>query len=145
MNEKNLNYFRRKLTTQLQILLAGSDCNLDDLKTIDEHLPDPVDQAAYATERNFSHHLCSRNNRLKREIEHALKNIENCDYGICDQCNEDIPIKRLKAKPTARYCIGCKAQLGNEQMLTGIWASNIQDENNEEINNYPHDNLDEKV
>ena len=120
MNEKNLKYFKRKLTTQLQVLLAGSDCNLDALKTFDEHLTDPVDQAAHATERNFSHHLCSRSNRLKREIEHALQNIDEGDYGICDRCDEDIPIKRLKARPTARYCISCKALLENEQMLTGI-------------------------
>ena len=120
MNEKNLQYFRRKLTTQLKILLAGSDCNLDELKTTDEHLADPVDQAAYTTERNFSNHLCSRNNRRKREIKLALQDIESGDYGICDRCKEDIPIKRLKAKPTARYCISCKAHFENEQMLTGI-------------------------
>ena len=120
MNEKNLKFFKRKLTTQLQVLLAGIDCNLEDLKTSDEHLTDPVDQAAYATERNFSHHLCSRNNRLKREIENALQNIEDGDYGICDRCGEDIPIKRLKVRPTARYCISCKTQLENEQMLAGI-------------------------
>jgi len=120
MTKENLKYFDRKLTIQLQILLAGSDCNLEEFKAIDEHLPDPVDQAAYATERNFSHHMCSRNNGLKREIEHALQKIENGDYGICDRCNEDIPIKRLKARPTARYCIRCKAQLENEQMPTGI-------------------------
>ena len=120
MDEKNIKIFKRKLTAQLQVLLAGSDCNLDALKAFDEHLTDPVDQAAYATERNFSHHLCSRNNRLKREIEHALQNIEDGDYGICDRCGEDIPIKRLKVRPTARYCIGCKTQLENEQMLEGI-------------------------
>jgi DnaK suppressor protein len=120
MIKKNLKYFERKLTAQLQNLLAGYDCNLNDLKTPDEHLADPVDQAAYATERNFSHHLCSRNNRVKREIERALQKIENGDYGICDRCDEDISIKRLKATPTARYCISCKAQLENEQMLTSI-------------------------
>ena len=145
MIKKNLNYFERKLTAQLQNLLAGYDCNLNDLKTPDEHLADPVDQAAYATERNFSHHLCSRNNRVKREIERALQKIENGDYGICDRCDEDISIKRLKATPTARYCISCKAQLENEQMLTGIWASNIQDKNNDEINNNPNANLDNKI
>ncbi|NIP32549.1 RNA polymerase-binding protein DksA [Candidatus Saccharibacteria bacterium] len=119
MNKKNLQYFRRKLTAQLQDYLAGSDCNLDDLKAPDEHLADPVDQAAYTTERNFSHHLCSRNNRVIREIEQALQDIENGDYGICDRCNEDIPIKRLKVRPMARYCISCKGELEKKQILTG--------------------------
>jgi DnaK suppressor protein len=119
MNKKNLQYFKRKLTAQLQDLLAGTDCNLDDLNAPDEHLADPVDRATYTTGRNFSHHLCSRNNRVIGKIEQALQDIENGDYGICDRCNEDIPIKRLKVRPMARYCISCKAQLENEQMLTG--------------------------
>ena len=119
MNKKNLQYFKRKLTAQLEDLLAGSDCNLDDLKATDEHLADPVDRATYTTERNFSHHLCSRNNRVIEEIDQALQDIENGDYGICDRCNADIPIKRLKVRPMARYCISCKAQLEDEQMLTG--------------------------
>jgi DnaK suppressor protein len=117
MNKKNLQYFKRKLTAQLQDLLTGSDCNLDDLKAPDENLADPVDRATYTTERNFSHHLCSRNNRVIKEIEQALQDIENGDYGICDRCDEDIPIKRLKVRPMARYCISCKSQLENEQML----------------------------
>jgi len=119
MNKKNLKYFKRKLTAQLQDLLAGSDCNLDDLKATDEHLADPVDRATYTTERNFSHHLCSRNNRVIKEIEQALQDIENKDYGICDRCHEDISIKRLKVRPMARYCISCKSQLENQQRLTG--------------------------
>ena len=48
-----------------------------------------------------------------------MKDIENGDYGICDRCNEDIPIKRLKVRPMARYCISCKQQFENEQMLAG--------------------------
>ncbi len=108
----------RKLTAQLQDLLAGSDCNLDDFKARDEHLADPLDRATYTTERNFSHHLCSRNNRVIKEIEQALQDIENGDYGICDLCNDDIPIKRLKVRPMARYCISCKSQLENEQTLS---------------------------
>jgi DnaK suppressor protein len=118
INEKNFKYFKRKLTAQLQDLLTGAYCNLDDLKAPDEHMADPVDQAVYAFERNFSHHLCSRNNRVIKEVEQALQDIENGDYGICDRCNEDIPIKRLKVRPMARYCIRCKSQLETEQMLT---------------------------
>ena len=119
MNKKSLKYFKRKLSAQLQDLLPGSDCSLDDLKAPDEHRADPLDQAVHTTERNFSHHLCSRNNMVIREIEQALQDIEAGEYGICGRCNEDISIKRLKASPTARYCISCKAQLENKQMLTG--------------------------
>ena len=118
MNKKNLKYFQRTLSTQLQDLRSGQNCNLDDLKAWGEHLTDPLDQAAHATERHFSHQLCSRNNEIISEIEQALQNIEDGVYGICALCEEDIPIKRLKAKPMAQYCIRCKTKLENEQRFT---------------------------
>ena len=119
MNKRNLKYVKRQLSELLQNLLAGSDCNLDDLKAPDEYRADPLDQAAHTAERNFSQHLCNMKNMVIREIEQALQDIEDGEYGICDRCNEDIPIKRLKARPMARYCISCKVQLENEQILTG--------------------------
>lgn len=79
---------------------------------------DPLEQAAYTSELNFSHHICSRNNMVIREIERALQDIEDGQCGLCDLCNEEIPIKRLKVRLMVRYCISCKAQLENEQMLT---------------------------
>ena len=117
MNKKNLKHFKSLLSAQLQDLLSGSDCNLDGLHTPDEHRADPLDQAAHATERNFSHHLCSRNNTVRREIERALKDIEDGSYGVCDLCDEDIPIKRLRARPMSRYCINCQTKLENKQRL----------------------------
>jgi DnaK suppressor protein len=119
MNKQNLKYFKRRLSAQLRDLLTGSDCNLDGLKGSDEHRADPLDQAAHITEESFSHHLCSRNNMVIKEIERALQDIEEGLYGICDLCNEEIPIKRIKAKPMARYCIDCQTKLESEQKLTG--------------------------
>lgn len=118
MNKQNLKYFKRRLSAQLQDLLSGADCNLDDLEAPDEHRADPLDQATHTTEKSFSHHLCDLNNRVIREIERALQDIEEGTYGICDLCEEDIPIKRLKAKPMARYCIECQTKLENEEKLT---------------------------
>ncbi|MGD2184487.1 MAG: TraR/DksA family transcriptional regulator [Desulfobacterales bacterium] len=122
MNKQNLKYFKRLLSAKLQELLPDSDCNLAGLKEPDEHRPDPLDQAAHAIERNFSHHLCSRNNMVIKEIERALQDIEEGLYGICDLCDEDIPIKRLKVKPMARYCISCQTKIENNERLIGSRA-----------------------
>ena len=118
MNKQNLKYFKRRLSAQLQDLLSGADCNLDDLEAPDEHRADPIDQATHTTEKSFSHHLCSRTNTVISEIEQALQDIDEGIYGICDLCDEEIPIKRLKANPMARYCIECQTQLESEQKLT---------------------------
>ena len=119
MIKENRTYYGRLLSAQLEELVSGIDGNLSGLEVLDEQLPGPLDQAVQSTGRNFSHHLCRRNNSVIRETERVLQKIEDGEYGICDCCDADVPIKRKKARPTARYCISCKTQLENEQTLAG--------------------------
>ncbi len=46
--------------------------------------------------------------RLAEKIQHALQRIENGSYGVCEDCNEDIPEARLEAKPSVSLCIPCQ-------------------------------------
>ena len=41
------------------------------------------------------------------QIEAALRRIEEDDYGICQECGEDIATARLEADPTVLLCIEC--------------------------------------
>jgi len=49
-----------------------------------------------------------RLNRLKA----AYLNIDNKEYGICQECEEDIKIERLKLIPESKYCVSCMNELG---------------------------------
>ncbi|MCK5552032.1 MAG: TraR/DksA C4-type zinc finger protein, partial [Deltaproteobacteria bacterium] len=44
----------------------------------------------------------------------ALDRIENGTFGICEECEEAIAVKRLEAIPNARYCVRCKESLEKE-------------------------------
>jgi len=46
-----------------------------------------------------------------RDVKSTLKRIEKDDYGMCHNCNEEIPEARHKARPTASTCIKCKTKL----------------------------------
>ena len=39
------------------------------------------------------------------DVEDALEKIETGVYGYCEECEEPIPLERLKANPSARTCI----------------------------------------
>ena len=119
MNKRDLNQIKKLLTQQLKELLGRADCSLEGLSETDENLSDPIDRAAKVAERNFSNHLCRREKLLIRKIEQSLQDIEDGVYGLCEHCGEDISIKRLKARPTARYCIDCKTKLETMERLTG--------------------------
>jgi DnaK suppressor protein len=119
MKKKDLNEIKKILTDQLTELLSRADCSLEGVGEANDNLSDVVDRAAKIAERNFSHRLCNREKLLLRKIEQSLEDIENGNYGRCESCDEDIDVKRLKARPTAQYCIDCKTQLETRERLTG--------------------------
>jgi DnaK suppressor protein len=43
------------------------------------------------------------------EVRDALERLDNGAFGLCDECNEDIPMERLRAIPYARLCMKCKS------------------------------------
>ena len=119
MRKRELNQIKKLLTQQLSELLSRADCSLDGVGESNENLSDVLDRAAKIAERNFSHRLCSREKLLIRKIERSLQDIENGNYGLCENCEEDISVKRLKARPTAQYCVECKTQLEATERQTG--------------------------
>jgi len=51
--------------------------------------------------------------RYKRykEIADAFRRLEANAYGVCEQCQTEIPIERLEAEPSARFCVPCQERL----------------------------------
>jgi DnaK suppressor protein len=46
--------------------------------------------------------------KLLREVEEALSRVETEEYGVCQECGEEISAKRLAAVPWAKYCVTCQ-------------------------------------
>ena len=64
--------------------------------------------------RDFELGLLSDGVDVLEMIDEALQRLEDSEYGICLDCGEPIPRKRLEAKPYAKYCTKCKSK--REQM-----------------------------
>lgn len=73
-----------------------------------EALPDVSDQASAEEDQYFSLRIKEREQKLLRKIDEALDRLAKNTYGICEQCGEEIPYKRLKARPVTTLCIECK-------------------------------------
>ena len=43
-----------------------------------------------------------------KDINIALKKMENGKYGICEKCRKEIPAERLTAVPEAKTCTNCQ-------------------------------------
>jgi len=71
----------------------------------------PTDDGDYAVLMNDSSiedALIAQQLEELKEIETALGKIAEGSYGICEMCEEEIGIERLKVKPFARFCITCR-------------------------------------
>ena len=71
---------------------------------------DALDIAVTASNRDFTLRMADRERRLLRKIRHALRRMEDGEYGVCESCGEPITFPRLLARPVATKCIDCKTQ-----------------------------------
>jgi DnaK suppressor protein len=79
---------------------------------------DIYDQASSERDRELGLLLGDREREKLHGIDEALLRIDEGEYGICEECEEEIPIGRLKAMPFARHCVKCKADLEKLQAQT---------------------------
>jgi DnaK suppressor protein len=79
---------------------------------------DIYDQASSERDRELGLLLGDREREKIHSIEEALMRIDDGEYGICEECDEDIPLGRLKAMPFTRHCVKCKSDLEKLQAQT---------------------------
>lgn len=102
----NIAEIKDSLVTEREIILtklSGNDLSVDDSET-----PDPVDLAVSNYSKNVMLALSENESRQLDLIDEALERIEDEEYGICQNCEQEINPKRLAAVPWARYCLRCQ-------------------------------------
>lgn len=67
-----------------------------------------ADVATDTYDREFSLGLASNDRELLYELDDALKKIDEGTFGICEGCKSPITKIRLKAVPSARFCVKCQ-------------------------------------
>jgi len=114
--EELIQQIRINLIHQKETLLNEAEAALNELpgQTI---FPDLGDQATAETDRNFMLRLRGREQRLLKKIDEAISRIDNGIFGICDDCGEEIELKRLEARPVTTMCIECKTLQEEEEKL----------------------------
>lgn len=77
------------------------------------------DEADFASaSRDYITDIHIKNQQLKELelINHSLKKIQAGEYtGLCEMCDGDIGMPRLRVKPHAKYCIECRSAIENQQ------------------------------
>jgi len=114
--EKVIQAIKQDLLSQRGALLKEAEETLSTLPT-DLNFPDMGDQATAETDRNFILRLRDRERMLLKKIEETIERIDSSDYGICEECGNEIGMKRLEARPVTTYCIECKTRQEEEERI----------------------------
>src|SRR3954452_4547779 len=101
MNERQREYFRRKLTSWKNDILREAQVTLVALQSESENHPDLADRASSETDRAIELRARDRQRKLIAKIDAALSRIEDGTYGYCEETGEPISLKRLEARPIA--------------------------------------------
>lgn len=101
MNERQLEYFRRKLQAWKEEILRESRETVAHLQAETENHPDLADRATSETDRALELRTRDRQRKLISKIEEALRRIEDGSYGYCEETGEPIGLARLDARPIA--------------------------------------------
>ena len=101
MNERQKEYFRRKLLVWKQDILREAQDTIANLQAENENHPDLADRASSETDRAIELRARDRQRKLISKIDAALSRIEDGSYGYCEETGEPISLKRLDARPIA--------------------------------------------
>jgi len=101
MNDRQVEYFRRKLNNWKNSILDESAVTIESMKGTTRNIPDISDRASEETDRALELRTRDRERKLISKIESALRRLDNGEYGYCEETGDPISLKRLAARPIA--------------------------------------------
>ncbi len=107
MTAKQLQAFQKTLETRLQQSTGRSE-KVGGLHA--EQEPDPIDHAQSQSLRELAVYMVNTDWQVQKAVQTALGRLESGQYGSCEECDEPIVLRRLKALPWATRCVACQEE-----------------------------------
>jgi DnaK suppressor protein len=116
MNKTQLKKFRKLLEQKRDDIVRRAQQTLSEDMTLDSNeLPDEMDLASTEYLQSFTFRLRGREKSFLSKIQKAIEKIDQGDFGQCEECSEEISLKRLEARPETTLCIRCKEEQEREE------------------------------
>ena len=116
MEVEKLEYFRNVLAEEMRSLLGEAEKTVTEMNSDSSNFPDPTDRATQESDRNFELRIRDRERKLINKIKDALDRIDNGEFGICEECGDEISEARLKVRPVTTLCINCKMEAEQKEL-----------------------------
>lgn len=119
MNEKQMAFFRHKLSVLKQEIHNSAGETTEHLREDTVVVPDPADRATIEEEHALELRTRDRERKLLKKIEQSIARIDSGDYGYCDETGEPIGVGRLIARPTANLSLEAQQRRELKQKMFG--------------------------
>ncbi|WP_036255217.1 RNA polymerase-binding protein DksA [Methylocapsa acidiphila] len=105
MNDRQREYFRKKLLDWKEDILREAKETLIVLQSESENHSDLADRASSEADRAIELRARDRQRKLIAKIDAALGRLDDGTYGYCEETGEPISLKRLDARPIATLSV----------------------------------------
>jgi DnaK suppressor protein len=120
MTSDTLQEFTTMLRQQRASRIQGIEGAAEDIRELEEEREIELEEAAQEDRMmGMLSRLDYRGRRAIEDIDAALDRIADDTFGICVDCEEDIPIERLRVIPTAIRCVECASVLDRQGRAVG--------------------------
>lgn len=119
MNDKQMAFFRYKLSILKQDIHNSAGATTEHLREDTAVVPDPADRATIEEEHALELRTRDRERKLLKKIEQSISRIDSGDYGYCDETGEPIGVGRLIARPTASLSLEAQQRRELKQKMFG--------------------------
>lgn len=120
MKKETIRKFRKIFETQREKIIFNDRVVREDFAVCADDRYDEIDLATTDIEQSMRMRLRNRETLYIKKIDEALRRIEDGTFGECEDCGEDIEIRRLEARPTATLCVFCKEEQERREVLTAL-------------------------
>jgi len=118
LTKEQIEFFKRELEEKRDRIKINLNLTSKDMDSMAQNdLRDEADFASTSLGRAVDTAILTQQAKELAEIELALAKISDDIYGVCEMCEEDINIERLKVKVFARYYISCREVIEKEQKI----------------------------
>ena len=109
LKKTELKRFKDMLDEKRNQIIENARSTMAEDMTLDANdLPDEMDLASSEYLQSFTFRLRGREKAFLEKIDRALAKIKDGSFGTCEECGEEISVKRLEARPETSLCIKCK-------------------------------------
>ena len=110
MNQRDMKKFKELLLAEKKKLLANAKTTMEDSieQVKADNVLDEGDEASAEADISMVYRLRDRERYLFKKIDKALVKIDDGSFGTCEECGDEIGIKRLEARPVTDLCVKCK-------------------------------------